>query len=280
MEHLRIGDDQRGWLFERSERGSQLGIAHQIRQRSPIEQITRCLHLGQDKSALGRFLVDRNDEHDRISWIHQVTRKRRILKQAFRGGIDDRLEQLTHACALSCRNAHRLIEIARTPIVCSLIAHSPLACKVDLVRHDHRRDRFTLKIRQQIALRLSPRALLIHEQRQVAALHRLARGLSTQLPHHFGIVVDPRRVDEEHRAKRQKFHRSLDRVGRGAGHFTHDAHGLARERIHHAALARIAPAEQPDRDAHPLRRGRKRVTLVKIERRGRNVVFRDHGFFP
>ena len=45
MEHLRIGDDERGWLFERSERGRKLGIAHQIRQRSPIEQIAGCLHL-------------------------------------------------------------------------------------------------------------------------------------------------------------------------------------------------------------------------------------------
>jgi L-ascorbate metabolism protein UlaG (beta-lactamase superfamily) len=69
-----------------------------------------------------------------------------------------------------------------------------------------------------------------HDQAQVGAVEDAARLLDAQGAE-VALVVHAGGVDEHHGAERQQFHRLLDRVGGGAGHFRDDGHLLAHQRV-------------------------------------------------
>ena len=56
----------------------------------------------------------------------------------------------------------------------------------------------------------------------------------------------PAVIDEQHRPKRQEFHRLLDRIGRRARYFGDDRNLLPRERVQQRRLACVPTAENAD----------------------------------
>ena len=89
------------------------------------------------------------------------------------------------------------------------------------------------------------------EQAQVGAVEDLPGLLHAQFAQ-GPDVVDARRVDEQHRAERQQFHRLFHRVGGRAGHVGDDRDLLPRQRVQQRRLARVAAAEQADVQAEDL----------------------------
>ena len=98
---------------------------------------------------------------------------------------------------------------------------------------------------------------LDQQHREIGVFEHPQRLFDAQHPQIAG-VIDARSVGHDHWADGQDFHRLRHGVGRRAGDVGDNRQPLVGERIDHAGLARVAPAEY--RDVHPLGGG----SLVEI----------------
>ena len=117
--------------------------------------------------------------------------------------------------------------------------------QVGLVEDDHNRNVSLAQFVEELFLEFVPLPGGGDDDAHVGAVEDLPRPLDAELAQGPG-VVDPRRVDEQHRPDGEQFHWLFDRVSRGAGHLRDDRHLLPRQGIQERGLSGVAAAEESD----------------------------------
>ena len=103
-------------------------------------------------------------------------------------------------------------------------------------------------------LEFAPAPRFGNEHAEVGALENAAGAFRAHLTERAD-VVDPSRIDKQHGAQRQQFHRFLDRVGRGSRNVGYDGDLLAGESVEQGRFSDVPAAEQPDVKADSFGRG-------------------------
>ena len=175
---------------------------------------------------MGRFQVDRHDQHGHLARGDQVGHDGRGVDEFLGHGADERLAQFQHALAL---RSYRLDKRGFCRIEL-LDKFSRRPGDVGLVE-DHDHGYFTLPKFVENSLFERTEFAGRHDQNtHVGAVEDLPGLLDTLLPQGTH-VVDAGRVDKQHRADGQQFHGLFNRIGGCAGHLGNDGNLLPRHRV-------------------------------------------------
>ena len=214
-----------------------------------VEHVADRLDLRQDEAAARGLQVDGDHQHHHLSRGDQVSQDRRRLEELLGGRPDQGLAQLRQPPPLpGGRRHHGDLPPLEVP---QRVGRG--GSDIGLVEYHDDGDLPLLEFPEDPFLEFTPAPRLGHQNPEVGPLEHLPGAPRTQLPE-GAHVVDPGRVDEEHRPERQQFHRLLHRVGRRSRDVGDDRNLLAGEGVQQRGLPHVAAAEQADVKPHPLGR--------------------------